>query len=205
MKKDEDEIDSDYADMCRNEGDALTIEEIVKVVLVNKKRGTTVRVELHDAEDNKVELPEVLEQITDFMKDKLSEAENQFVDQIMPLMGQAAVSGLGRMMGVEATAMLLSTPLTRESICDMMCVAFLLLKFVQKEGLKIHTFEEEVSEEEIANIERRSKANSVMTMAAMTGMDPKQVVEEMLKRGDITEEDVSKLLGDDDDNDGKSN
>lgn len=176
--------------------DDLTPEEIFKMVLLNKIKGTRVHVELKDDDGDTVDLPEVVSQLLGFMKDRLQEDSNQFVEQIMPLMSQATVSGLGRMVGIHPTAWLLANPMTRDAIVHMMCVAFLLLKFVQDHGLKIHTYEEEVSADEIEEIERKSKANSVATMGSLMGMDPREILKQMLDQGKITQEDLSDIMGD---------
>jgi len=195
MELDEDELES----LSEDSGDGgMDPEDVFKMVLINKIRKKRTYVELKDAQDDQIQLRDVVSELLSYIKDKLaSEEGNQFTEQIMPLMAQSVVSGLGRMVGIKTTAFLLANDMTRYSIINMMCVSFLMLKFVQQKGLIIHTYEEDVTDEEIAEIERKSSANKTATLAALAGEDPRAVLREMKEQGLITQSDLNDILKED--------
>lgn len=189
--------DEDMSELMEDDPDSLTPEDVFKMVTLNKIKKTKVRVELQDKNGDKVDLPEVIGQIIEYIKDKTAEEEgNQFSDQIMPLMSQAVLSTLGRMLGIRLTAYHLANDSTRMALIWSMCTSFLLLKYVQKHELSINTFEESVSEEEIEAFERKAQANNVAMLGALVGEDPKQILEELLHSGKITEDDLQDIMGD---------
>jgi len=196
---DETNFDEDEIEQLFEDEEAMSPEEVFKMVMINKVKGTTVHVELYDEDEDKVELSEVIEQLLSYIEEKLEDKEaNQFVDQIMPLMAQSVVSGLGRMLGIRHTAFFLANETSRVALVNMMSMAFLLLKFVQQKKLVIQTFEEEISEEEIEDIQRKAKAGSAATMGALLGMDPKEILENLVEQGEISQEDLTSILDGDD-------
>lgn len=209
---DDDMMDEDYREFLEDQAesmadpDELTPEDVFTMTLLNKAKGTKVMVELEDADGDSIELSAVIEGLIDYVKDRLKdEDDSDFTTQIVPLMSQAVVSGLGRMIGIRPTAFYLANEGTRHSIIYMMCVGLLLLKYVQEHNLLIHTIEEEVSEEEIDEIMRKSRASSVATFSTMAGMDPTEVLQEMVEKGQITESDLQDLLRRKKDDDDKGN
>lgn len=188
---DEEELEAMYD----NDPDRLTPEDVFNMVMVNKVKGVKVDVELRDKDGDVVDMPDIIEQLLEYIKTKLQDGHNQFVDQVMPLMGGTMASALGRMLGINATAFYLSQDHTRMAFVHSMALGFLLLKFVQDKGITIHTFEEEMSEEEIEEFERRAKANSTATLAALAGHDSREVLRSMMKDGKITAEDLKDLIG----------
>ena len=112
----------------------------------------------------------------------------------MPLMAQSVVSGLGRMLGIQHTAFYLANETSRIALINMMAIAFLLLKYIQQNELTIQTFEEEIAEEEIEEIERKASASSTATMGALLGIDPKTILENLVEKGEITQEDLDSIL-----------
>ena len=194
-----DETDFDESEIF-DETESLTPEEIFKMVLINKEKGTSVHVELFDEDGDEVELSEIIEKLLTYIEDKISSDEpNQFVDQIMPLMAQSVISGLGRMLGLEHTAFYLTNETSRIALINMMSIAFLLLKFLQKNKITIRTVETDISEEEIETIKRKANAGSAATMGALLGLDPKEVLENLVEKGEITQEDLDAILNKDED------
>lgn len=189
---DEDDIQT----MMEDNPDSLTPEDVFKMVLLNKRDCTRVSVELEDEDGDTIELADMMEELVSYIKDKLGDEEgNQIVDQVMPLMSQALVSGLGRLVGLQGTAFLIANPDTRMALIYMMMVSFVLYKTVQVKGLKVITQIEDVTQEEIDEIERKSRASSVASMSAMAGMDPKEILNQMVEHGDLTREDLKDLMG----------
>jgi hypothetical protein len=204
---------SDYEDMFDEEeleeiydtGPAgIDPEDAFSLCMINKVRKIKTTVELQDKDGDEVPLRDVIQELLGYIKDQLGdEEENQFSSQLMPLMAQAAVSGLGRMIGLRATAFHLANETTKHAFIHMMCVGLLLLKFIQQKNLKICTIEEEVDDEEIERIERVNQANNTATIAALAGADPISVIRELREQGHLTDEDVRDFLnqpdGDEDD------
>jgi hypothetical protein len=194
MDFDDDEIEA----MQEDDEDALTPEEVFSMVMLNPKKLTKVSAELQDKEGDSVELADIMIQITGYIKDRLKDPEgNQFGDQIMPLMSQASVSLLGRIMGLRTTAFLMANPMTRDAIIYAMCSSFLLLKWVQENDIVINTIEEHISQEEIDSIYRKAEANSAATMGALMGLDPQDILRKMYDEGQITKDDFANLFDDD--------
>ena len=194
-----DETDFDESEIF-DETESLTPEEIFKMVLINKEKGTSVHVELFDEDGDEVELSEIIEKLLTYIENKISSDEpNQFVDQIMPLMAQSVISALGRMLGLEHTAFYLTNETSRIALINMMSIAFLLLKFLQKNKITIRTVETDISEEEIETIKRKANAGSAATMGALLGLDPKEVLENLVEKGEITQEDLDAILNKDED------
>lgn len=193
MDLDEDELEELYEDA--HDPDDLTPEEVFSMVMLNKIKKTKVTIQLEDKDGDVVSLADVVEGLIGYVKDKLqADEDNDFTAQIMPMMAQSLVSGLGRMIGIRGTAFYLAQEGTRHAMIYMMCVGFLLLKYVQEHNLLIHTYEEPVSDEEIEEIERKSKASSVATMGSMMGMDPRQILQHMVDQGQLSETDLEDLL-----------
>lgn len=199
MELSDEEIEALYS----GSSDDLTPEEVFKLIMVNKQRGVKISVHLEDETGDRIELADVVEGLINYIKDKMKDGDsNDFSSQIMPLMSQAIVSGLGRMIGLRETGFYLANESTRMAMMYMMCVGFLLLKYVQQHNLKIHTVEEEVSEDEMTDIDRKSQASSVGVMARLMGLDPEQILQELVKSGKIDQTTVNDLFKKDpDDND----
>lgn len=182
--------------------DHVEPEDLFSMVMINKKRKVKTTVELRDADGDTIELKDVIQQLLQYSRDKMEDKSgNQFNEQIMPLMAQSVVSGLGRMIGIRATAFHLSNELTRAAFVQMMAIGLLILKFIQKEELKIYTYEEPVTDEEIEDIHRKSKANSVATLASLAGANPREVLEELRAQGHITDDDLQDILNGEGDED----
>lgn len=194
MSDDETYFDEDdIAELYENENQ-LTPEEVFTMVTLNSNKKVRVTVELKDKDGDIVSLPETVESILNFVKEKLNDEEgNQLSDQIFPLMCQSVVSGLGRMLGIPTTALMLAQDNTKIGILYMMCIAFLLLKFVQNNDLKIQTYEEPVTDEEIESIQRKAEANKLATIGLMAGMDPKEILEQLVNEGRLTQEDIDNM------------
>lgn len=187
---DEDEIQEAYG-----EPNQLTPEEVFSMVMINKMRNKKVSCELIDSDGDEVELHEVVEQLLGYIKDRMQdEGENEFNDKIMPLMTQAMVSGLARMIGIPHTAFHMSNEVTRHAFIHMMGMSFLLLKWLQQKNITIQTIEEDISDEEIERLDRKSRAHDVATMGSLLGGSPQKILQELMENGQITEEDMHDMI-----------
>ena len=195
---DEMELDEDEIASMREGVDISDIdpEDLFHLTQINKNTNKKISIEVQTKEGETVLLRDIVQELLDYISNKLTDKNgNQFADQIFPLITQAIVPGLLKIVGTKMTACILSHNLMRDSIVHMMCVAFLLPKFIQQKGLSLQTFEENVSEEEITNMERRSNAGSTAMLAALAGIDPRAVLQQMRDQGLINETDLEDMLG----------
>jgi hypothetical protein len=177
------------------------------MVLLNRRTNKRVWVKLEDSEGDEVDLADIIDELVKYMKDKLDDEEgNQLTEKILPLMTQAVVSGLGRITDIRYTSILLSDPNIRMTLIYMMIISFIFYKMVQVKGLKINTLEEDVDDDEIDEIERKSEINRIINMSAMLGVDPKETIRKMIDNGDLTEDDLFNFTNETrDDDDGPDN
>jgi hypothetical protein len=180
----------------------LTPEEVFSLVMINKKRLVKTTIELRDEQGGVVPLHEVVADLLKYLESKLASGEeSQVADQIFPMMAQAMVSGLGRLVGTAMTGFFLASDVMRMSTIQMMCISFLLLKYVQEKKLTIYSVEEPVQEEEIQAVERKAKANSIAMLGAMSGLSYKDILKELVDKGELTQEDLANMLNKDGSND----
>lgn len=195
---DEDEIESLY----EGDEDRITPEDIFKMVHINKARGKAISVELKDETGDAVEVADIVEQLLDYMKEKLEdEEESDFTGQIVPLMAQAMASGLSRMVGISHTAMYLTNDQLRTSIVHMMSMSMLLLKIIQDKNLKIYSMEEDITVEEIEDLQRKARAGGAAVIGSMMGSNPEDILKQLLNDGKISKQDLQELLGEKKDGD----
>jgi len=189
--------EDDLAEAYEADPDTLSPEEIFKMVTLNRNKMTKVKVTLRDNEDDEVELVDIITELLAYVKDKFEDesGENQFLNQILPLMAQSVVSGLSRSIGISQTAFLLAQDMTMVALVEMMCLSFLMLKFMQQKELTVFTHEEDVTQEEMDEIDRKSQANNTATLAALMGSDPKAVLQRLKDEGKITAKDLRDMFG----------
>jgi hypothetical protein len=171
-----------------------TAEDLFRVVMIDKIRKVKLTIKLKDKDGDEIPIVELVEKLTEYVGDKLAdEGESETRQQIFPLMAQAVVAGLMKLLGHSHAAFTLSQETTRYSLIHMMAVAFYLLKWVQQNGVKIYTTEEPVSEEDIDTMVRISKAGDMATQFAALGGDPHRVIKEFLASGELKPEDLQKM------------
>lgn len=176
----------------------LTAEEVFRLIAIDRKRKVKTSVELKDSEEDEIPIKEVVEELVQYINDKLADDEaNICKTQILPLMVQAATIGLAKYLDKQSAAFLLADPVMRDSLIQMMGLSFYLLKWMQQKRIKIYTLEEQVTEEEIASLDRCSRASDLVARYAKSGGNPKVAMREMLKRGLLKEEDLEHLGAED--------
>lgn len=174
--------------------DGPSVDTIARVIMIDMDRKVKMTVQLRDEEGDEIPLKDTIEKLVEYISDKLKEEEiNSTRQQIYPLMAQAMVGGLSKLLGSFYTSVILSNSTVRYSLIHMMTVGFYLLKFIQNKGIKIHTIEEPITADDIEAYQRLSKASDTITNTTLMGYDPKQVVQEMLKNGLLKHEDLEKL------------
>jgi len=170
--------------------------EAIKLITVDKARRKKVEVKLIDQDGEEVPFRDTIKQVLKYLDDKMTDSAeaNQILTQIMPLMHQSMMVGLPQLVGPHATTAIVSLDSIRYPMSMMMLLSFSLLKLVQQKNLKMKTIEEDISDEEWDKMSRLSKATSAAVLGALHGYQPKQVLEELVKLGEINQEDLEEMI-----------
>jgi len=173
---------------------APSVDELFRVVAMDRKRKVKFEVDLRDEDGEQLNINELVESLTEYVTDQMkSDKENVTQQQIFPLMAQAVVAGMTKLMGPYLSTLMLSQEGSRYGLVYMTIMGFYLLKFIQKHDIKIFSTESAVSDEELAMYDRVGAASSMATMASHLGADPKEVIRELLKSGQLQRDDLEKL------------
>ena len=171
-----------------------SIDELLSISMIDPVRHKRISIELTDSDEDTINLADVVQKLSQWVSDKLSDKElNACKQQVMPLMAQSMVRTLSHILGADLASMMLGIPVLRESILRSMILGFYLLKFIQKHELDVTTLEADISEDEISSIMRTSAISDVLVRAATLGLDPKDVVRELVRSGRINQGDLEKL------------
>jgi len=169
-------------------------DEFYRVVMIDRHRKVKMSIQLRTETGDEVPIKDAIQKLSEYVMDKVKqEDENSCKQQILPLMAQSMVGGLQRILGPTFTGMILAQDHTRYGIIHMMAVSFYLLKWIQKKNLKIFTIEEPLTQDDIDTYERVSRASSGAIMGQLAGYDGKEILKEMLKTGQIKQEDLAKM------------
>jgi len=123
------------------------INEIFRLVLLDPIAKQRLSVKLKDKDGDEVSIPEITSSVTEYITDKLKdEKPNQIKSEIMPIISQAMVAGMAKLLGNDEAVFVLSDGYARDIFLNLMMVAFALLKFIQKKELSIVTVAEPVSD-----------------------------------------------------------
>lgn len=173
------------------EAPTASVDELFRIITIDRKRKVKMTVQLRDAAGDEVPIRETIEKLTEYVGDKMKEdGHNTCKQQIMPMMAQAVVGGLVKLMNEGPATYMLSQEHIRFSLVHMMIVSFYMFKWIQKKQIKIHTTEEDITDEDIAMYDRVSTASDVSVMAAAHGGDPKEVLRQMIDSGQLKKEDL---------------
>lgn len=173
---------------------SATIDELYKVTMIDRIRKVKITIQLKDEEGDEIPVRETIEQLTSYISDKVAEDKpNVTKQQVMPLMAQAMVGGMIKLLGPSHAMLMLSNQVTRYGLINMMTVSFYLLKWLQKNKIKIHTIEDSITEEEIDMYDRINTAGDLSIQAAAMGADPKKVIREMIKLGKLKKSDLAQM------------
>ena len=173
-------------------------DDVFRLSTINRERKVSITACLRDEDNTTVELQEVIDKVMGYMDDKLDRekgGENAIANQILPLMSSLVGYSLPKLAGTDMAAALLCHQGLRHVITVLPMLSFLLLKFIQKHGLKIYTMEEPLDDEKLEQIMRLDGASSAINMAAMMGIDPKELMKEMHRVGQLTQDDIEELTG----------
>lgn len=169
-------------------------KEWCKVVAIDRNRKVRMDAELRDTDGNIIDVNETVENIANYVIDKMkADDQNMIQQQVFPVMAKAAVTALTEFVGPHTAGLMISQELFRTALTSCMMSAFLLMQFVKKNDIKIYTSEQKLSDEEIASYDRINKASSVASLAAQLGTNPREVIREMVKQGQLQKEDLEAL------------
>lgn len=177
-----------------NTEDTLSTDQLFSVVMIDRARKVKVTIQLRDQDGDEIPVRETIEKLTEWIVDQAkSEDRNVCNQQILPLMGQAMVGGMIKLLGPHSAAVMISGEATRYGLLYMMTVGFYLVKWLQKKKIKIRTFEKPITDEEIEMYDRISKASDISVQASTLGMDPKNIFREMIKAGKLRHSDLEQF------------
>ena len=169
-------------------------EEWCKVVAIDRRRKVRMEAELRDKDGDLIDLHETMEGLTEHVIDKMKSEEPSIIQQqIFPVMAKAAVTALTEFLGPQAASAMVSQEMFRQSLTYCMMTAFLLMHFIEENDISIYTDEQPVTDEELEHYDRINKATSIASLAGMMGANPREVVREMLKSGQLEHEDLKAL------------
>ncbi len=178
-----------YSDLSEEE-----LDKFFELMFINKITKKRISIQLENTAGEVVPIKEVLEQVNEYVTNQLNSKEtNSTIQQIFPLVAQQASYSVPRLAGADNAMFVFTSGLLKSTVLHQMIVSFYLLKFIQKNNLKIVTLEEDMTDEDIEKFEMASKLASVASMASLAGQDPKEVIKEMLKQGIIKKEDLKNL------------
>jgi hypothetical protein len=158
---------------------------------VNKIRKVKVYASLVDKEENKVSLKDFVGDINSFIFDSMKDESgtNQIVEYILPLLGQCTPSTMEHLFGPTGfTDVLVRSPDMRFLSQYSMAAGYLILKAIQKHGYKITIEEEAMSQDELEILDLKSKVQSFMNAAIMTGFTLEEVILRAISSSKITPE-----------------
>ncbi len=173
--------------------DSYKYQQLAELSMIDKIRMKKIYTRLENEDGEDVPVKDVLKQLTGWIMDQLQDKEpNTTVTKVYPLLCQSMAGSLQDIVGDKYNAMLiLAQDVTRQAFINEMTLGFYLSRFMEKNGLKIVTEEEDLSQEELDRILRLNKASSISALAHLAGADGKEVIREMLKSGVITREDLN--------------
>jgi len=173
---------------------SLSTRDLFKVVTIDRVRKTRTDIQLKDPEGDSIPIEETVEKLTEYILDKVKDPEsNSCKQQIMPLMAQAMVAGMIKLLGPGEATLLLSDSIIRNSLMYMTTMSFYLLKLIQQKNIKIFSEDFILSTEELEMMEKTSKISDLTMKFASMGGDPKEFLGELLKRGMVTKEELSDM------------
>ena len=154
--------------------------------LINKKENVRISVELRNPEGEVTDLSKITKQLAGMVKIQLNEEGNfdgPVYNQILPLVGESMMIALPELMGEVAAGIYIADQNTRYAIMYMGAIGFLLLKYIQQHKLKIFSIQEEITDEEINQLDQKQELTSMMIGAVSYGIAPKDLIKAIKKSG----------------------
>lgn len=185
------------------------IEDMFKVVTIDRPTKKKMTPEL-SLDGEPISIQDTVENITIHIKEQMElEETNPTRVMLFPLMAKAMVFSLNKLFGDERTALtwsLLSQETVRYSLINMMLTGFFMSQFIKNKSIKVDSYQEDLTDEDIEMYDRINAVSSITSTLATMGADPKDVMRELLREGHITLADLKEMGVDDlivDDQDSK--
>ena len=163
------------------------------VTVINRIAKKTIKVYLEDEEGDRVELKDIIQELLNYVEEKVGSGQEQFCSQILPLLSQTMATSLELVTGYNLAVSLLTDHRVRNGILDGMIVSFLLPKFLQQKGLTIVSEETPISDEEMNSLLRKSAASSVLNYAHEFGLTEEEAIKVLTDTGRLTPEEAEDL------------
>lgn len=174
--------------------DTPSTDQLFHVAMIDRKRKVRVTIRLRDQDGDEIPIRETIEKLTEWIVDQAkAEERNVCNQQILPLMSQAMVGGMIKLLGSYPSAVMISNEVIRHGLLYMMTVGFYLVKWLQQKEIKIHTIEEPITDSEIEMYDRISHASDISVQASTLGIDPKNILREMIKAGKLKHSDLEQF------------
>lgn len=170
------------------------IRNTSSIVTIDKIRNKRIHIELRDENNELIEIQEIAEKLAGYVQDRMNSTEaNTLITQITPLMGQTMSTALQTMIGRAGAMMLISIEPMRYALINLMSISFYLYKFLQKHKIKIHTLEEDITQEEIDEFAKKDQINSLSTAGSVMGLSPQQILKGLIEGGFASKEDLIEM------------
>lgn len=166
--------------------------ELFKFSNIDKVRNKIISIKLEDKDGSEVEIEHVIEQVNSYINEQLASKEgNVMVRQIYPFISQILAQSLTKVVGSEYTAMMIvSQQLFRNAIMQEMLLSYYIMKFIQKNNIKIVSVEQDASDDQIDSILVKDSISSIGILAGMSGYTSKETIQALLNSGKVSEQDI---------------
>ena len=172
------------------------------LTLIDKKNWTRVTVTIEDNENNKYPIDEIVQNLLKYVEQEVKKDKSSIVSQIYPVMSQLMVPILYNLGGEALAHMLVSGEIIKNAILDSMTVSFLFLKYIQQKELKIISSSEVLTAQEIEFIKRHTEeVNESSPITQLLGVPPAELLKSLYQNGDISKEEINKLINNPNSND----
>lgn len=164
--------------------------------IVNKKR---ISAQLLDSDGKEVDLADTVKVLLDVLKSKLSYqgAKNKadtmgetIRNEVLPVVSAATITSLEEYLGHELATMLLSDRIFKTVMIRLTLTGYALHSLVQQNDFRVRTRAEPITDDEIGQVLKLEELSDIISKAATSGLNPKDVVAELIRRSLITENDL---------------
>lgn len=175
----------------------VNTEELVQMILLNKKRKVRIKVELRDEANEVVPLKKICTELLGYVNEKFEDEDmnNNFVTQVYPLLANMLSTSLAGSLDANLAAAVLTNNLIKDSFMMTMSLSFLLLQYIKQNNLSINTIEEPLSDEQIEQWDTRALISAIAGKATMLGIPFKTAIATVWKQGLLTLDQASQAFG----------
>lgn len=167
-------------------------EDIFRFATIDKIRNKLISIKLEDASGKEINTKETIEEIKDYIDQQLSSKENNScIQQVYPLIvnifNNSIVSSVG---DLSISAEIISEPRIRMAIIQEMMITHYLMKYIQKNNIKIISIEKDVNQEDIKKAILLDRINSYGILSTIRGLSFKEILTNILNSGLISKSEL---------------